>query len=70
MTLNGSKQISYWDNEGDNSVYALVSISKENINKQAKEAVVSSFKNDDALWQQFQAKNVLQNLDNEFTAAQ
>ena len=66
VTLNGSKQISYWENTGDNSIYLLVSVSKESVNQQVKESVISSFKNDDALWQQYQAKNALANLEKEF----
>ena len=34
--------------------------------KQVKEAVKSSYKNDEALWQQFQAKNALEGLEKEF----
>lgn len=66
QTLNGSKQISYWENKGDDSLYVLVSVSKESINKTTKDSVVSSYKNDDALWQQFQAENALESLEKEF----
>ena len=66
VTLKGSKQISYWESSGDKSIYVLVSVSKDSVNKQAKKSVISSFKNDDALWQQFQAKNVFENLEKEF----
>jgi hypothetical protein len=65
-TLNGSKQISYWENSGDNSIYVLVSVDKDSINKAAKTSVISSYKNEDALWQQFQAKNALESLEKEF----
>ena len=70
VTLNGSKQISYWENDGDNSIYVLVAIDKDAINQAAKDSVISSFKNDDALWQQFQAQNALENLEKEFPTGQ
>jgi len=66
VTLIGSKQISYWENKGDKSIYVLVSVSKDAINLTAKDSVISSYKNDDALWQQFQAQNALVNLEKEF----
>ena len=66
VTLNGSKQINYWENSADNSIYVLVSVNQNSINQNVRDKVVSSFKNDDALWQQFQAKNALEKLDKEF----
>jgi hypothetical protein len=48
----------------------LVTVPAENVNKEVKkaykEAVDSSFKNDNALWQQFQSKQALESLDKEF----
>jgi LPP20 lipoprotein len=66
VTLNGSKQIDYWENNGDDSVYILISINQDSVNQQVKDSVISSFKNDDVLWQQFQAKNALESLSKEF----
>ena len=66
VTLSGSKQIAYWENNGDDSIYVLVSVKKDQVNRAAKNEVISSFKNDDALWQQFQAKNALEGLEKEF----
>ena len=65
-TLIGSKQISYWRHNAVKNVYVLASISKSNVNKQAKKDVINSFKHDDALWQQFQAKKALIGLEKEF----
>ncbi len=66
ITMAGSKQIAYWENSGDGSIYVLVSVPKDQVYKSAKNTVSSSFKNDDALWQQFQSKQALEGLDKEF----
>jgi hypothetical protein len=66
VTMNGSRQINYWENSGDKSIYVLVAVSTNSINQEAKNILTSSFKNDDALWQQFQAKQALENLEKEF----
>lgn len=66
VTLNGSRQINYWESANDNSMYVLVSIDKNSLNKNVKKSVLSSFKNDDALWQQFQSKNAMESLEKEF----
>jgi hypothetical protein len=36
------------------------------MNQEIKNQVKSSYKNDNALWQQFQAKNALEDLEKEF----
>ncbi len=66
VTLQGSKQVKYWENPVTNDIYLLVSVSKDTINNTVKERVLSSYKNNDALWQQFQAKNALEALEKEF----
>lgn len=66
VTLNGSKQLAYWQHPENDDIYLLVGVTKESVNTSAKENVISSFKNQDALWQQFQAKNALEELDKEF----
>ena len=66
VTLQGSKQVKYWENPKDNSIYVLVAIDQNTINQKAKDSVRSSFKNDNALWQQFQSKQALKNLEKEF----
>lgn len=63
-TLNGSKQLKYW--ESPKSAYILVGVSNDVVNKEAKQIVNSSHKNEDALWQQFQSKQALESLDKEF----
>lgn len=39
MTLKNTKQISYWQNSGDNSIYLLVAIDKATINNDIENAV-------------------------------
>jgi hypothetical protein len=70
VTLTGSRVIKQWAAK-DGKLYVLVGVSPETekqINKQAQETVKTSFKNDDALWQQFQSKNALDELEKEFPA--
>jgi hypothetical protein len=66
VTLKGSKQIKYWENPSNNDIYLLVSVSQDELNKEIKDQVKSSYKNNDALWQQFQSKNALEALEREF----
>ncbi|MCJ7765128.1 MAG: LPP20 family lipoprotein, partial [Thiovulaceae bacterium] len=66
VSLNGSKQLAYWQHPGNNDIYLLMGVTKESVNTSAKDNVISSFKDQDALWQQFQAKNALESLDKEF----
>ena len=66
VTLNGSKQINFWQNATNNSIYVLVGVSEDTLNQEVKNQVKSSYKNDNALWQQFQSKNALEALEKEF----
>ncbi len=66
VTLNGSKQMKMWQNPANNSLYVLVGVSEDALNQEVKNQVKSSYKNDNALWQQFQSKNALEALDKEF----
>ncbi len=66
VTLSGSKQMNFWQNPKTNTLYVLVAVPKSTVNESAKEAVKTSYKNDNALWQQFQSKNALEALEKEF----
>lgn len=66
VSLSGSKQIKFWQNPGNSDIYVLVGVSENEMNEEIKNKVKSSYKNDNALWQQFQAKNALEELDKEF----
>ena len=68
QTLHGSKAVNYWESP-TGAIYMLVVVPKQTVNEAAKESVkksISSYKNDNALWQQFQSKQALESLDKEF----
>ncbi|WP_457748704.1 LPP20 family lipoprotein [Sulfurimonas sp.] len=69
VDLKDSKAIDMW-NAPSGAIYMLVSVPEASVNKEVKKiykkTVNSSFKNDDALWQQFQSKQALENLEKEF----
>ncbi|WP_345993290.1 LPP20 family lipoprotein [Sulfurimonas sp. HSL-1716] len=66
-TLNGSKQLEFWQNPESKTVYVLVGVPNDVVNKEAKKEIVkSSHNNEDALWQQFQSKQALDSLEKEF----
>jgi len=66
VTLKGSKQVKYWQNPKTDTIYVLMAVSESSVNDNVKASVKTSFKNDEALWQQFQSKNALESLDKEF----
>ena len=69
VDLENSKGIDVW-NAPSGTLYMLVTVPESNINKNVKETVKetvnSSYKSDNALWQQFKSKEALDSLDNEF----
>ncbi|NPA59439.1 MAG: hypothetical protein GXO30_03070 [Epsilonproteobacteria bacterium] len=65
VDLKGSKAIDAWV-APSGTLYLLVTVPQSSINKKVKETVKTSYKNDEALWQQFQAKNALEGLEKEF----
>ena len=65
VNLKGSKAVDVW-NAPSGAMYMLVTVPEEVVNKKVQEAVKTSFKNDDALWQQFQSKQAMESLEAEF----
>ena len=65
IDLKGSKAIDMW-NAPSGALYMLVTVPEDTVNGAVKNAVKTSFKNDQALWQQFQSKQALESLDKEF----
>ena len=63
VTLNGSKQLAYWQHPKNNDIYVLMGVSKEGVNNTANQVVHSSLGNQNALWQKFQAENALKGLE-------
>lgn len=69
VTLNQSKKAKEYTTAKGN-LYVLVTVPDKVINSEVKSSIESSFKNDDALWQQFQSKQSLESLEKEFPAKQ
>ncbi|MEN4046002.1 LPP20 family lipoprotein [Sulfurimonas sp. NW15] len=69
VDLKDSKAIDMWT-APSGAIYMLVTVPESSVNQEVKKAykktVASSFQNDNALWQQFQSKQALENLDKEF----
>ena len=65
VDLKGSKAVDMWS-APSGALYMLVTVPESDVNKEVKSAVQSSMKNDNALWQQFQSKNALEDLEKEF----
>ncbi len=66
VSLKGSKQLEFWQHPKTKTMYVLIGVNEKAMNEEVKNNVKSSFKNDEALWQQFQAKNALEGLEKEF----
>lgn len=66
VNLSGSKAVDMW-NAPSGAIYMLVTVSKDSTNEQIRDNIKTSFKNDNALWQQFKAKNALEDLEKEFS---
>ncbi len=62
--LSGSRQKEMWVSPSG-EVYMLVVIDASLVKQVVKDGIESSYKNDTALWQQFQAKNAHEELDKE-----
>jgi hypothetical protein len=68
VDLKGSKAVDMW-NAPSGAIYLLVTVPEATVNNEVKKAVktaASSFKDDNALWQQFQSTQALESLDKEF----
>lgn len=65
VDLSDSKAIDMWSSPSQ-TLYMLVTTPKKGANSQIKENLKSSFKNQEALWQQFKSKNAVDGLEREF----
>jgi len=63
VTLNGSKQLAYWQHPKNSDIYVLMGVTKDSVNQSTNQAVHSSLGNQNALWQKFQAENALKGLE-------
>lgn len=67
QTLQGSRQLEYW-RQDDGTIWVLVGMKdNDKIIKQVQASGKTSFKNDEALWQQFQSKKAMDELDAELS---
>lgn len=64
QVLNGSRQKDMWISPSG-ELYVLVVLDPASVQEAVKQATLSSFKNERALWQQFQAKKAYEELDKE-----
>ena len=65
INLQNSRVVDSWD-APSGALYLLVTVSESSINKKVKEAMNSSFKSDDALWQQYKSEQAQKSLNAEF----
>ena len=65
VDLQGSKGVDTWTSPSG-ALYMLVTVPEATVNCEVKAAVKTSFKNDKALWQQFQSKQAMDGLEKEF----
>lgn len=66
VDLSGSKMVKSWTHPTKGTLYVLMLVKQTAVNQEVKNSIKTSFKNDDALWQQFQSKQALESLDKEF----
>ncbi|MDF1878258.1 LPP20 family lipoprotein [Sulfurimonas sp. SAG-AH-194-C20] len=62
VDLAGSKAVDIWTSPSG-SIYMLMTVPEDYINKTVNETAKTSFKNDNALWQQFQAAKAFDAMD-------
>lgn len=65
VDLQNSKGVDMWS-APSGALYMLVTVPESAVNTEVKDAIKSSFKSDNALWQQFQYEKALESLDKEF----
>ncbi len=62
VDLSRSKAVDYWEAPSGN-IYILMTVPEDYINEKVNETAKTSFKNDNALWQQFQASKAFDAMD-------
>jgi len=62
QTLKGSKLVKTWISP-KGTMFVLMGMNNEDIKKSLKDAVRSTYKNDEALWQEFKAKKAQEELE-------
>jgi len=62
VDLSGSKAVDYWQ-APSGAIYMLVTVPEDYINNTVKATAKTSLKNDNALWQKFQASKAFDSMD-------
>ena len=65
VDLAGSKGIDTWD-APSGTLFMLVTVPASGVDQEVEDAARTSFKSDNALWQQFKSQQALDSLDKEF----
>lgn len=66
VNLSNSKAVDMWS-APSGAIFMLVTVPKGSTNEQIKENLNTSYKDDNALWQQFKAKGAFEELEKEFS---
>ncbi|MFO7838069.1 MAG: LPP20 family lipoprotein [Desulfosalsimonadaceae bacterium] len=64
QSISGSRQQASWISPSS-TIYTLVTVDPERVQKYIKDSVKTSLRDDEALWQQFQAEKGFEELDKE-----
>lgn len=65
-TIQDAKVLRYWEHPENGSIYVMLGVDEKNVFSTAKSVITSSFRNEDAAWQQYRMKNAAEELDKEF----
>jgi len=65
QTLRGSKQLSFWQHPKTGELFLLVGVPTESVKEGMEKAIKTTFKNDEALYQEFKAQKAQGELDKE-----
>jgi ribosomal protein S20 len=63
VSLARSKAVDFWQSPKTGNIYILMTVPEDYINEKVKSAAKTSLKNDNALWQQFQASKAFDAMD-------
>ena len=68
IKLKGTKRLKTWNHPQTGEMFVLMGVPVASVNEETKKLVKTSYKNDEALYQQFVASKALDKLDAEFPA--
>jgi len=65
QTLKGTKQLSFWQHPKTGEIFLLVGVQTKSVEEGMEDAIKTTFKNDNALYQEFKAQKAQGELDKE-----